>query len=139
MSPSPGIPMHPSILLIIALIYMNHESVVALEPVLQRTIIEEAQSLNLTKNEVDSSTQSSFVSLLICGSPQCQLCLGTCNQCTQCQTCQRFCGNKVEGFCKRCSYCHGGQDVCRRRCKRDQAANLCSQCYHYCQVTYLRS
>ena len=49
MSPSPGIPMHPSILLIIALIYMNHESVVALEPVLQRTIIEEAQSLNLTK------------------------------------------------------------------------------------------
>ena len=41
--------MHPSILLIIALIYMNHESVVALKPVLQRTIIEEAQSLNLTK------------------------------------------------------------------------------------------
>jgi len=118
MSPSPGIPMHPSILLIIALIYMNHESVVALEPVLQRTIIEEAQSLNLTKNEVDSSTQSSFVSLLICGSPQCQLCLGTCNQCTQCQTCQRFCGNKVEGFCKRCSYCHGGQDVCRQSSRK---------------------
>merc|ERR1712126_671511 len=93
MSPSPGAIL-VSTIIIMYILCLQTSPVTGIKAVLQRTVVEEPISLNRV-NSLETSTQSPFVSLLVCGSPQCQLCLGSCNQCSQCQACQRFCGEKT--------------------------------------------
>ena len=64
MSPSPGAIHVPTVLMYILCLHMSPAT--GIKAVLQRTVVEEPISLN-TVHSLESSTQSQFVSLLVCG------------------------------------------------------------------------
>merc|ERR1719186_2323977 len=110
---------------------------IAMVPKSQHTMVGEVKTLY--QNTIDAQPTPSALSLqLMCSSSQCQLCLGTCDQCRQCKGCLMFCRGKTGGFCSRCSFCAGGTEHCRRRCRqeqnsRDSSSNgtfrgFCSRC-----------
>merc|ERR1712113_676618 len=102
---------------------------------LQNTIIEDPRPLHsLVEREVPPNTERPIVSLLVCGSPQCQLCLGDCSQCNQCVICQTVCRNKTRGVFSRCSYCTGGSEGCHRRCLKEKKEEVCRICHSLCQL-----
>jgi len=125
------------ILAVISLSYLTSFLCAQREVVLQRTVVGAPVQLG---GEVPGgvTTQSPLLSLLVCRSAQCQLCLGSCNQCGACKACNTICGSRNSGFCSRCSYCHGGTAECKRRCKRDKAEDVCGVCYTLCQVAFVR-
>ena len=38
------------------------------------------------------------------------------------------------GLCSKCSYCSGGAGQCRRRCRREQRSQICSQYQMHCSL-----
>merc|ERR1712179_760064 len=66
-----------------------------------------------------------------CDSPECQVCVKSCDDCNNCSLCALCLGSTI-GPCSNCKWCKGGAEGCKKSCEKGKNSEQCNKCRARC-------